>query len=106
MQEIEFLLDLDIKDTALTSYDKTENSYIRFLMLVLFKMAKMEQIEEDKKMSYKQKFSKSFKLIKNLKVFLPEIEDSQQQEVEQSLTDLNEILSNFYAGDEFPFNAI
>lgn len=106
LQDIEILLDLDIKDPALANFDKIENSFIRFMILIFFKMVRIGEIEEDQEWTSKLKFSKSLKIINNLIVHLPLIDKILEYEVQQSVGDLQEILSNYYAGDEFPFNAI
>jgi len=69
-------------------------------------MVKIEQIEEDQKLISKQKFSKCLKIIQNLSIHLPVIDGSHKNDIQQWIEDLHEILSNFYSGDEFPFNAI
>lgn len=111
--EVEYLLTLEIKDTNLCSFDRFENSFIRFILLILFKTIKMHEIftekveKSGKKLSSsKHKFSKGLAHIQELRKFVPEIDEFNRHDMESTLNDLHDILSHFYASDEFPFTAI
>lgn len=69
-------------------------------------MIKIQEINENKEMTYKHKFSAALKHIQELKILVPNIDEYQRNDIDACLTDLYEILSNFYSGDEFPINAI
>jgi hypothetical protein len=69
-------------------------------------MIKIKEIEESKQLIFKQKFMKALKIIKELSGHLPVIDEGQDHNIKQCMEDMQEILSNFYSGDEFPFNAI
>jgi len=104
--EFEYLLSLDFKDINILSYSRFENEYIRFMLLVVFKNIKIKQIYENKQLSDKAKFSKGLKHVEILNKFLPEIDECNRNEIDICLNNIHDILSNFYSGDEFPFNAV
>lgn len=67
-----------------------------------------EKVEKSGKKlsSSKHKFSKGLSHIQELRKFVPEIDEFNRHDMESTLNDLHDILSHFYAGDEFPFTAI
>jgi hypothetical protein len=106
MSEFEYLLSLDIKDSNILSHSKFENEFIRFILLVVFKNLKMKKINDDEKVKCKVKFHSGLQEVHILNNFLPEIDEFNRSDMDSCLKDLEDILSNFYSGDEFPFNAI
>lgn len=106
MSEFEYLLSLDIKDYNILSHSKFENEFIRYILLIIFKNVKMKKINDDKKLKSKEKFQNGLQQVHILNTFLPEIDEFNRSDMDSCLKDLEEILSNFYSGDEFPFNAI
>ena len=84
------------------------NKFIKFMILIYFKILKIQKLNFDKVISVQEKYSKSQSVIKDLMIHLPEIDESKNTSIHEcceKLSKLSKLFGDFTEGSEYPFSS-
>ena len=106
VSDIETLLSFDIADHTFCSYDRNENLFLRFVIMILISTTKISEVYESNDTPSKSKLSSIDKILNNIRRYLPYIEDGLQEDIEESLNALEGLVSKTNSKSSLSINNI